>query len=49
MHYRGLLKLVIVMGVQVLSDMLSLHALLPFFPLWEIVYLGCTLVYKPHV
>lgn len=50
---RGLLKLVIVMSVQgvslMLSDIQSLHAVSPSFPLWEIVYLGCILIYKPHV
>lgn len=50
---RGLLKLIIVMIVQgvflMLSDIKSLHTMSPFFPLWEIVYLGCILIYKPHV
>lgn len=50
---RGLLKIVIVMIVQgvflMLSDIKPLHAVSPFFPLWEIVYLGCILIYKPLV
>lgn len=52
-RYQGLLKLVIVMGVQdvslMLSDMLSLHAVSSFFPLWENVCLDCILIYKPRV
>lgn len=31
-----------------LSDVLFIQAVSPF-PLWEIVYLGCMLIYKPHV